>query len=69
MRISAASSFNGTFRMPGDKSITHRAYIFGALARGITVRVGRSCRTNARYRLSSVHQVHQFLEKLEGEFA
>lgn len=42
---------------------------FSALAYGITVRVGRACRTHARYRLSSVEQVHQFLEKLEGEFA
>lgn len=42
---------------------------FSALACGITVRVGRPCRTNARYRLSSVGQVHQFLERLEGEFA
>ena len=42
---------------------------FSALACGITVRVGRACRTHARYRLSSVEQVHQFLEKLEGEFA
>jgi len=42
---------------------------FSALACGVTVRVGRPCRTHARYRLSSVEQVHQFLEKLEGEFA
>lgn len=28
--------------MPGDKSITHRAYIFGALARGVTVIEGAS---------------------------
>jgi trehalose 6-phosphate phosphatase len=42
---------------------------FCALACGITVRVGRACRTHARYRLSSVEQVHQFLERLEGEFA
>jgi trehalose 6-phosphate phosphatase len=42
---------------------------FCALSCGVTVRVGRPCRTHARYRLSSVEQVHQFLEKLEGEFA
>jgi trehalose 6-phosphate phosphatase len=42
---------------------------FSALACGVTVRVGRPCRTHARYRLSSVEQVHQFLERLEGEFA
>ncbi len=42
---------------------------FCALSGGVTVRVGRRCRTHARYRLSSVKQVHQFLERLEGEFA
>ncbi len=42
---------------------------FCALSCGITVRVGRPCRTHARYRLSSVEQVHTFLERLEGEFA
>jgi trehalose-phosphatase len=42
---------------------------FCALSCGVTVRVGRPCRTHARYRLSSVEQVHQFLERLEGEFA
>jgi len=42
---------------------------FAALGRGVTVRVGGTCRTRARYRLSSVGQVHQFLYKLEQEFA
>ena len=42
---------------------------FAALHRGVTVRVGRACRTHARYRLSSVHQVRRFLEKLGREFA
>ena len=42
---------------------------FAALDCGVTVRVGRSCRTNARYRLSSVEQVRQFLEKLGREYA
>jgi trehalose 6-phosphate phosphatase len=42
---------------------------FAVLGRGVTVRVGGACRTQARYRLSSVAQVHQFLHKLEQEFA
>jgi trehalose-phosphatase len=42
---------------------------FAALANGITVHVGSSCRTRAHYRLSSVGQVRQFLEKLEREFS
>ncbi|MEO8501161.1 MAG: 3-phosphoshikimate 1-carboxyvinyltransferase [Vicinamibacteria bacterium] len=36
MRIRPARSFRGTFKMPGDKSITHRAFLFGALAEGTT---------------------------------
>jgi trehalose 6-phosphate phosphatase len=42
---------------------------FAALNGGITVHVGPACRTRARYRLSSVQQVHQFLERLGREFA
>lgn len=30
------SKFNGTLKVPGDKSITHRALMFGALAAGTT---------------------------------
>jgi 3-phosphoshikimate 1-carboxyvinyltransferase len=36
MKIRPARSFRGTFEMPGDKSITHRAFLFGALAEGVT---------------------------------
>ena len=42
---------------------------FEACSSGVTVRVGRDCRSKARYRLSSVAQVHQFLENLGREFA
>ena len=42
MKISSAKSFRGSFKMPGDKSITHRAYIFGALASGVTTIEGAS---------------------------
>ncbi len=42
---------------------------FAALQCGITIRVGRSCRTSARYRLSSVEQVREFLQILERDFA
>lgn len=42
MRIRPARSFRGTFSLPGDKSITHRAFIFGALARGLTTIEGAS---------------------------
>jgi trehalose-phosphatase len=42
---------------------------FAMLGRGVTVRVGGACPTRARYRLSSVAQVHQFLNRLEQEFA
>jgi trehalose 6-phosphate phosphatase len=42
---------------------------FDACSSGVTVRVGRVCRSKARYRLSSVAQVRQFLENLGREFA
>jgi trehalose 6-phosphate phosphatase len=42
---------------------------FDACSSGVTVRVGRACRSKARYRLSSVAQVRRFLEDLGREFA
>lgn len=42
MRIHPARAFRGAFRMPGDKSITHRAYLFGALAKGVSTIEGAS---------------------------
>jgi 3-phosphoshikimate 1-carboxyvinyltransferase len=36
LRIEGASHFRGHFRVPGDKSISHRAALFGAMARGET---------------------------------
>jgi 3-phosphoshikimate 1-carboxyvinyltransferase len=36
MRITTARSFNGRFIVPGDKSISHRAAILGAMAHGET---------------------------------
>ena len=42
MKIQPARSLRGVFKMPGDKSITHRAFIFGALANGITTVFGAS---------------------------
>ncbi len=42
MEIRPARSFRGTFTLPGDKSITHRAFLFGALASGVTTIEGAS---------------------------
>jgi 3-phosphoshikimate 1-carboxyvinyltransferase len=37
LRVTAsARGLNGTIRVPGDKSITHRALLFGAMADGTT---------------------------------
>jgi 3-phosphoshikimate 1-carboxyvinyltransferase len=36
LKITPARRFRGCFRLPGDKSISHRAAIFGAMARGRT---------------------------------
>ena len=42
---------------------------FDACSEGVTVRVGRKCRSKARYRLSSVAQVQKFLQNLGRDFA
>ena len=68
--VQSELSAMGARAMPvyiGDDSMDEPA--FRALDRGITIRVGGACRSHAHYRLSSVGQVHQFLEKLEREFA
>jgi trehalose-phosphatase len=70
MAVASELSAMGSRAMPvyiGDDRMDEPA--FAALNCGITVRVGRSCRTHARYRLSSVEQVRQFLEKIRREFA
>jgi len=36
LRIKPTHKINGTIRVPGDKSISHRAVMFGALAKGTT---------------------------------
>jgi 3-phosphoshikimate 1-carboxyvinyltransferase len=36
LRIERASRFRGRFTLPGDKSISHRAAILGAMAEGVT---------------------------------
>ena len=44
-RVLAAMKVSGSLRVPGDKSISHRALIFGALARG---RVARHATSSSR---------------------
>src|SRR3954471_22721468 len=34
--LTPGGSLQGTLRMPGDKSISHRALMFGAIAEGVT---------------------------------
>jgi trehalose-phosphatase len=51
----------------GDDSIDEPA--FAALQRGITVKVGRACRSKARYRLADIGEVRRFLQRLGSEFA
>ena len=36
IQIPALSSFNGEIRLPGSKSITNRAFLIAALAKGET---------------------------------
>jgi trehalose 6-phosphate phosphatase len=49
----------------GDDVVDEPA--FASLAGGITIRVGRPCRTRARFRLDDVQQVRMFLERLNKE--
>ena len=49
----------------GDDAVDEPA--FASLMGGITIRVGRPCRTRARFRLSSVQEVRTFLELLNKE--
>jgi 3-phosphoshikimate 1-carboxyvinyltransferase len=46
-RVRAGAAFGGRFSPPGDKSVTHRAYLFGLLADGEThvrgVNAGEDC--------------------------
>ena len=49
----------------GDDAVDEPA--FASLASGITIRVGRPCRTGARFRLDDVKQVRTFLERLNQE--
>ncbi len=51
----------------GDDTIDEPA--FAALHRGITVKVGRACRSKARYRLADIGEVRRFLQRLGSEFA
>ncbi len=36
MQINPVGKLNGTVTVPGDKSISHRSIMFGALAKGTT---------------------------------
>ena len=70
LAVSAELAATGSHAMPvyiGDDRMDEPA--FSALHCGITVKVGRAGRTNARYRLSSVEQVREFLQILGREFA
>jgi trehalose-6-phosphatase len=49
----------------GDDAVDEPA--FASLTCGITIRVGRPCRTGARFRLDDVKQVRTFLERLNRE--
>ncbi len=40
LTIAAGRSLNGTLSVPGDKSISHRALLLGALASGVTHATG-----------------------------
>jgi trehalose-phosphatase len=62
----ASVAFDATPVYVGDDLVDEPA--FAALARGVTVHVGRMCATRARYSLKDVGEVHRFLKTLRSEY-
>jgi 3-phosphoshikimate 1-carboxyvinyltransferase len=66
LRVSKASSFRGRFRVPGDKSVSHRAAILGAMARGETVVRGFSSALDCASTLACLRSLGVGIEQ-DGE--
>ncbi len=63
MILLPARTFEGTFRLPGDKSISHRAAIFAALARGTSTLTGFATGADCASTLSCLRQLGVELER------
>lgn len=55
--VTRAARLDGTMRVPGDKSVSHRAVLFGALARGTTRVTGLAPGGDVRTSMTCVEQL------------
>jgi 3-phosphoshikimate 1-carboxyvinyltransferase len=67
LRIEPAPSVRGRFRLPGDKSISHRAALFGALAHGTTRIRNYSSAADCASTLSCLRGLGVEAERRRGE--
>ena len=57
IRIKGKSSLKGTLRIPGDKSISHRAAILGAIANGVTRANGFATGADCAYTVKALRSL------------
>ncbi len=62
-RVLPASSVTGDVRVPGDKSISHRAVLLGAIAKGVTEISGLSTSADVRSSLRCVQALGALIEE------
>lgn len=67
MRVRGGYPLTGTVRMPGDKSISHRALLIGALAEGTTVVRGLSDGDDVMHTMTAVGALGAGIRKDGGE--
>ena len=67
MRVSPAGPLKGTLTVPGDKSITHRAIIVGALADGVTEITGALQSADCRCTAKAVSAMGAVVEEIGGD--
>lgn len=64
-RVVAGNALTGTVRVPGDKSISHRAVMFGALAQGVTQVRGWLAAGDTEATLASVQQLGVKIDRMD----
>lgn len=66
VRIDGGEALAGELRVPGDKSISHRALILGAIAEGTSVVRGLSVGDDVRHTMTAVRQLGAIVEEPDG---
>ena len=64
MLLQRAEKMRGTIRVPGDKSIAHRALILGAMARGKQVIEGLPASADVRSTMACLRSLGAFIEEM-----